>query len=156
MVQRDFASVDEAAGRHIEYGFNGFARQAQVLRDPLRLPVERNRISGHHVEHHDAHWRSLHQRFEIGPGALLGAELARVGNRGGRLCGDPKEDLLVLVRELPAARLSGQEEDSGIRAAVTHRRGLEGTGRRQLARRIAGLAHVIGKVPPSQRTGQVA
>ena len=73
LVEGDLAPVGEAAGEDPEQVLGGAARHAQALDDSPRLAVERDRVAGANVEHHDADRRGLDQRLEVGAGALLGA-----------------------------------------------------------------------------------
>ena len=73
LVEGDLAPVGEAAGEDPEQVLGGAARHAQALDDPPGLAVERDRVAGANVEHHDADRRGLDQRLEVGAGALLGA-----------------------------------------------------------------------------------
>ena len=59
-------------------------------------------------------------------GAAHVAVGAGVGDRGGRLRGEQHEHLLVLVGELRSGLLLAEEEIADLRAAVAHRRTLEG------------------------------
>ena len=49
--------------------------------DPLRLPVDRDRMAGPGIEDHDAHRGDVDQGLQVGPRPLLGLVPAGVGNR---------------------------------------------------------------------------
>ena len=51
----DLPPVGTPPGQDLEQLLRGAARQAQPADDPLRLPVERDRMAGPGIEDHDAH-----------------------------------------------------------------------------------------------------
>ena len=155
LVKRDLASVGEAAGNHLQQLHRRSACRAKPLDDAARLAVKRHRVAGAGFEHRHAHRRGLDQGFQVGTGAPLGAVGARVGDRGGRLRGEQHQHLLVLGRELRRALLLGEEEVAHVRAAVAHRRALEGLRAYQLAGK-AERSDKGGQVREPQRRVQVA
>ena len=88
LVERDLASVGEAAGNHLQQLHRRSACRAKPLDDAARLAVKRHRVAGAGFEHRHAHRRGLDQGFQVGTGAPLGAVSARVGDHGGRLRGE--------------------------------------------------------------------
>ena len=74
--------------------------------------------------------RGLDQGLEVRPRAALGAEGARINDRGAGLGGEQGQHLLVVVGERLAVRLVGEEEVADVRAPVAHRRALKGAGER--------------------------
>ena len=71
-----------------------------VAGNPLRLLVDGDDGHGLGVEHHDAHRRQVHQRFQVGPGMLLTAVVEGVGDGHGGLGGEHSQDFLVFLGEL--------------------------------------------------------
>ena len=114
------------------------------------LPVDGRRHGGVRVEHHHADRRGLHQRLQPGPRAPLVAVRARIRDRHRRLRGEQHQQRLVLVGEALPALLVADEEGSDMRAAVAHRRALEGATEPQL-RREPERADVAGEVVDPQR-----
>ncbi len=155
LAQRHLTAVGAPAGDHLQELLGRAAGYPQALSDAPRLPVEPRRLSGLRVEDHDPDGRGLDQRFEVGPGALLVAVRAGVGDRGRSLGREQHQNLFVVVGELLAALLPGEEEVADVRAAVAHRRALARPreGRRG---RHAERAHVARQVREPQRPRQLA
>ena len=99
LVEGDFAPVGAPVGDDLKQLLRGLAGAAQTLDDAPRLAIERGRVAGADVEHHDADRRGLDQRLEVGPRPLLGAVGPRIGDRDRGLRGEQYQDLLVLVGE---------------------------------------------------------
>ena len=95
---------------HLEQLLRGAARSAEPLDEAPRLAVERDRLAGGGVEHHDADRRGLDERREVGPRPLDIAVRARVGHGRRRLRGEQHQDLLVLPRERLAVVLVTEKE----------------------------------------------
>ena len=72
------------------------------------------------------------QRLQAGASPLLLAMGAGVGDGRRRLRREQQQHVLVLVRELSSAPLAGEEEAADVRAAMAHRRPLEGLRRNQV------------------------
>ena len=155
LVERDLAPVGAPAGDDLEQLLGGLAGAAQALDDASGLAVERDQVAGPGIEHHDADRRGLDQGLQAGAGALLGAVGARVGDRRRGLRGEQHQDLLILVGELRAAFLVDQVEIADMRAAMAHRRALEGL-RWQTVGREAEAAHVVGHIRQAHRSRKVA
>ena len=155
LVEGDLAPVGEAAGEDPEQVLGGAARHAQALHDAPRLEVERGRVAGADVEHHDADRRGLDQRLEVGPRPLLGAVGARIGDRGRGLRGEQHQDLLVLVGERLVALLLGQIEVADMDTAMAHRRALEGLRRQQVGGEAERL-HIGRNVGDPERSLEIA
>ena len=102
---------------------------ASDLADAPRLLVERQWDAALRVEHDDADRRGLDQRLQVGAGAPLVAVRACIGDGDGRLGGEQHQHLLVLVGECLFALLPAREEVPDFRAAMAHRRALEGSAR---------------------------
>ena len=64
------------------------ARRAQALHEPRHLPIERLQIAGPCIKNGDTHRGGVDQGLQVGPGSLLGAVRARVGDCGRGLRGE--------------------------------------------------------------------
>ena len=149
-VKPDLAPVAPPAGHDLQQLLKRRVRTAQPLDDPPRLAVERHRPAAPGIEHHHPDRRGVDQGLQVGPGPLLGAVRARVGDRRRRLRGEQHQDLLVLVRELLPARLLAEKEVADMHPPVAHRHGLQGLRQRQLLG-IAERAEVGRHVRQPQR-----
>ena len=127
----------------------------QALDNPSCLAIERHRIAGIGIEHHDTDRRGVDQRFHVGAGALLVAVRASVGDRRCRLRGEHEQDLFIRSGELRSVLLSGEIEVADMPGPMAHRRAHEGFGAHQV-RGKTERADVLGKVRQSQRRRQVA
>ena len=147
----------EPRGQHLAQVLQGAVRTEQAGEDAPGLPVDRQRIAGLRIEHHDADRRGLDQRLEVGPRAPLVAVRPRVGDGDRGLSREQHQQLLVLVGELLAALLPGEEEGAYIGATVAHRRALEGLGQDQLGgkaeRADVARADRPGEAAPPGRGG---
>ena len=92
--------------------------------------------------------------LQAGPGPLLVAVRAGVGDRRRRLRGEQHQDLLVLLRELLPARLLAEKEVADMHLPVAHRHGLQGLRQRQLLGK-AERTEVGGHVRQPQRARKV-
>ena len=155
LVEGDLAPVGAPEGEHLKQLLRGLAGAAQTLDDAPGLAVERGQAACADVEHHDADRRGLDQRLEVGPGALLGAVGARIGDRGRGLRGEQHQDLLVLVGERLVALLLGQIEVADMDAPMAHRRALEGLRRQQVGREAERL-HIGRNVGDPERSLEIA
>ena len=99
--------------------------------------------------------RGLDQGFEVSPRALLAAVRAGVGDRGRGLGGKQHQHLFVVVGELLAVGLLGEEQVADLRAPVAHRSALE-SPREHPRGRDAERADVAGEVGKPQRARQPA
>ena len=106
---------------HLEQLLRWAARGTEPLDEAPRLPVERHRLAGSGVEHHDADRRGLDERREVGPRPLDVAVRARVRDRRRRLRGEQHQDLLVLTRERLAVLLVAEKEVAEMLAPIAHR-----------------------------------
>ena len=124
--QRHFPAVGAADRDHLQEVLGRTAGRPQAVDDAPGLAVERDRPDGAGVHDHDADRRGLDQGFEIRPRAPLAAVRPRVGDRGGGLGREQRQHFFVVVGELLAVGLLGEEEVADVRAPVVHRRALEG------------------------------
>ena len=153
-VKPDLAPVASPADHDFQQLLRWAVRTAQSPDDPPRLAVERHRPAGSGIEDHHPDWRGIDQGFQVGPGPLLVAVRACVGDRGRRLRGEQHQDLLVLVRELLPARLLAEKEVADMHPPVPHRHCLQGLRQRQLLG-IAERADVGGHVRQPQRARKI-
>ena len=154
LVEPDLAPVAAPAGHDLQQLLRRAVRTAQFPDDPPRLAVERHRPTGRSIEHHHPDRRGVDQGLQVGPGPLLVAVRAGVGDRRRRLRGEQHQDLLVLLRELLPARLLAEKEVADMHLPVAHRHGLQGLRQRQLLGK-AERTEVGGHVRQPQRARKV-
>ena len=152
---RDFAAVGEAADQDLDQLLRGPSGRGEVLHQSPRLPIEGGGSAGGNVEDDDSHRRRLDERLHAGARPLFVAMGAGVGDGRRRLRREQHEDVLVLVRELASAPLAGEEEAAKVRAAMAHRRPLEGLRRHEVGGE-AERTDVAGQVRQPERRGEVA
>ena len=145
--------VGPPVGEHLQQLLRRPAGLAQAVDDPPRLAVDRRHAPRLRVQDQDAHRRGVHQGLQVGPGPLLVAVAAGVGDDQGRLGGEHHQGLLILGGELPL--LLTHVDASDALPPVTERRGQEGKGRAHRHRRAelgkAQLPDVAVEVPQPQR-----
>ena len=100
--ERDFASVGAPHDQRVLELLHRGARHAQALHDPPRLAIERHRTAGAEIDDDHADRRGLDQRLQVRARPPLVAVCAGVDDGRRRLRCEQQQDLLVLVRELPA------------------------------------------------------
>ena len=154
LVEPDLAPVAAPAGHDFQQLLRRAVRTAQFPDDPPRLAVERHRAAGPGIEHHHPDRGGVDQGLQVGPGPLLVAVGARVGDRRRRLRGEQRQHLLVLVGERLPARLLAEEEVADMDAAAAHRHRQQGLRQRELFG-VADRADVAGQVRQSQCPRQV-
>ena len=158
LPQGDLPPVGPPVGQHLQKLLRRPARLAQAADDASRLPVDGHRVSRPGVEDQHAHRRGVHQGLQVGPGPLLVAVAAGVGDDQGRLGGEHHQGLLVLGGELPI--LLADVDASDTLPTVPERRRQEGQGRAHRHRRLelgqAQLTDVGVEVPQPQRFADAA
>ena len=154
LVEPDLAPVAAPAGHDLQQLLRRAVRTAQLPDDPPRLAVERHRTAGRSIEHHHPDRRGVDQDLQVGPGPLLVAVRAGVGDRRRRLRGEQHQVLLVLLRERPPAFLLAEKEVADMHPPVAHRHGLQGLRQPQLLG-IAERAEVGRHVRQPQRPRKV-
>ena len=148
------AAVRPLAGRPLKQLLHRLIRLAEWLDNPPRFAIDRFRLAGPGVEHHDANRRGIDQRLEVGAGALLVPVGAGVHDGRRRLRCEQQQDFFVLVREVQPALLLGQEESAQMCLPVTEwsplkrpvQKGIRGDSQR---------AEVGGEIAQPHRPGQV-
>ena len=96
--ERDLAPVGAAESKHVEELLWGAVRHTQVSDNPFGFLVERDDAPRPGVEGDDADGRGIDQCFQVGPGALLLAVSAGVGDDQGRLRCEHDQDFFCLRR----------------------------------------------------------
>ena len=133
LPQGDLPPVGPPVGQHLQKLLRRPARLAQAADDPPRLPVDGHRVPRPGVQDQHAHRRGVHQGLQVGPGPLLVAVAAGVGDDQGRLGGEHHQGLLVLGGELDL--LLAHVDAPDALPPVAERRGQEGQGRAHRHRR---------------------
>ena len=150
LVKPGLAPVASPADHDLQQLLGWAVPTAQPPDDPPRLAVERHRTAGRSIEHHHPDRRGVDQGLQVGPGPLLVAVRAGVGDRRRRLRGEQHQDLPILLRELLPTLLLAEKEVADMHPPVLHRHGLQGLRQRQLLG-IAERADVGGHVRQPQR-----
>ena len=153
IAQHDLAPVAAPADHRLAQPLQRGLLRSQPGQDAPRLPVERKRRGGRGVQHRHPDRAGLDQRLQIGPGPLLVAVGARVGERRRRLLSEQHQRCLVGVGE--SALLAAEEESAHGHVAVTHRGRLEcPAGHREGGE--AGRADPGVEIGEPQRRGEPA
>ena len=153
-VKPGLAPVAAPADHDLEQLLRRAVPAAQSPDNPPRLAVERHRPAALGIEDHHPDRRGIDQGLQVGPGSLLVAVRAGVGDYRRRLRGEQHQDLLVLVRECLPARLLAEKEVADMHPPVPHRRSLQGLRQPQRLG-IAERAEVGGHVRQPQHARQV-